>query len=123
MEGEDRKDLWRELVTVCGGSKDSVCKFRFSIMIMIMIMTIMLINIRGGSKDTVCKFRFSNMLPSVSDRDHDDLIVSMCGGSKGPFRFCNMILCMVIMVMMIWRVGICWGSKELVCKFRFCHVW
>ena len=30
MEGEDRKDLWRELVTVCGGSKDSVCKFRFS---------------------------------------------------------------------------------------------
>ena len=106
MEGEDRKDLWRELVTVCGGSKDSVCKFRFSIMIMILM--IMLINIRGGSKDTVCKFRFSNMLPSVSDRDHDDLIFSMCGGSKGPFRFCNMILCKVIML--IW-VSFCRAGK------------
>ena len=37
MEGEDRKDLWRELVTVCGGSKDSVCKFRFSIMILMIM--------------------------------------------------------------------------------------
>jgi len=26
-EGEDQKDLWRELVAVCGGSKEPVCKF------------------------------------------------------------------------------------------------
>ena len=54
MEGEDRKDLWREIVAVCGGSKDSVCKFRFSNMIPCVC---------GGSKDP---FRFCNMIPCVA---------------------------------------------------------
>ena len=58
MEGEDRKDLWRELVTVCGGSKDSICKFRFF-----------------------------NMTQCVSDHGHDDLDCQYLWDSVCKFRF------------------------------------
>ena len=55
MEGEDRKDLWRELVTVCGGSKDPVCKFRFSNIFPCVVIMIMIIWIVG-----MCGTLFAN---------------------------------------------------------------
>ena len=84
MEGEDRKDLWRELVTVCGGSKDPICKFRFCTIIpCVVIMNIWIISICGRQGPNL-QIQVFQHVPMCGDHGHDYLDSQYLLGKQGP---------------------------------------